>query len=239
MLLMLSGAIGAGKDTFGEFLYDSFDKFGYNVEVVKFADPIREAAFKLGFNPDDRATKEVPAIRHYKLSELDEAIFTTHTCLTPYERRMVAVRVHQRLINIRKEKHDGIYKPVVSTREFMQVVGGAVRDAKEDYYIQHMVLNVPESRINICTDTRFVNEQAIGDYSVYVERPNNPLAVNTLDASEAAQALLRGAAKKVILNHSTLDNLAELADYVATTLILKGYCDDAVKNASGTGIFIE
>lgn len=239
MLVMLSGAIGAGKDTFGEFLYDSFDKFGYNVEVVKFADPIREAAFKLGFNPDDRATKEVPAIRHYKLSELDEAIFTTHTCLTPYERRMVAVRVHQRLINIRKEKHDGIYKPVVSTREFMQVVGGTVRDADVDYYIKHMLSNVPVGRVNICTDSRFLNEQKIGDYSVYVERPNNPLAVNTLDASEAAQEALRGAAKKVILNDSTLDNLAEAADYVATTLISKGYCDDAVKEPNGTRILIE
>lgn len=234
MLLMLSGAIGAGKDTFGEFLYDSFDKFGYNVEVVKFADPIREAAFKLGFNPDDRATKEVPAIRHYKLSELDETIFTSHTCLTPYERRMVAVRVHQRLINIRKEKHDGIYKPVVSTREFMQVVGGVVRDADAEYYIKHMLSNVPAGRVNICTDSRFINEQKIGDYSVYIERPNNPLAVNTLDASEAAQKLLREGADRVLLNDSNLDNLAELADHVSTTLILKGFCNDAEKSG-GTG----
>lgn len=238
MLLMLSGAIGAGKDTFGELLYDSFDKFGYNVEIVKFADPIRQVAFALGFNPDDRATKEVPALRHYNLSDLSDEIFKTFTILPAYERRMVAVRVHQRLIATRKEKHDGIYKPNVSTREFMQIVGGAVRDCQEDYYIQHMLSNIPTGRINICTDARFLNEANIGDYRAYIERARNPNGVCTLDSSEAAQALLRRGADRIIHNNSTLDALAEEADFLATTLISKGLCDDAVKNTGGTGIIM-
>ncbi len=232
MLLMLSGAIGAGKDTFGELLLDSFDKFGYSAEVVKFADPIRNVAFELGFNPDDRATKEVPALRHYNLSDLSDAVFKFFPILPAYERRIVAVRLHQRLIGIRKEKHDGIYKPNVSTREFMQVLGGAVRDCQEDYYIQHMLSNIPTGRINICTDARFCNEAAIGDYRAYVSRPSNPNGVATLDASEAAQNVLRKTADKIIHNDSTLENLAEEADFLATQLIAKGLCDDAIKNAS-------
>lgn len=238
MLLMLSGAIGSGKDTFGELLVDSFDKFGYHAEVVKFADPIRELAFALGFNPDDRATKEVPALRVYNLSELCDTVFKVFSILPQYERRIVATRIHQRLINTRKELHEGVYRPVVSCREFMQVVGGCVRDADVEYYIKHMLSNIPVGRVNICTDSRFINEQAIGDFKAYIIRPDNPLAVQTMDSSEAAQKLLLKAADKVIKNDSTLDNLAEEADYLATSLINKGLCDDAVKNTSGTGIFM-
>ncbi len=234
MLLMLSGAIGAGKDTFADLLIDQFEKLGFNAGLVKFADPIRNVAFEMGFNPDDRETKELAAIRHYNLSDLSDAVFKGFPLLDPYHRRIIAVKVHQRLIHIRKEKHDGIFKPVVSTREFMQVLGGEVRKVDESYYIKAMLSNCPTGRVNICSDCRFVNEQAIGDASLYILRPNNPLAVKTVDSSEAAQDALRHAAHYIVLNTGTLDDLSATAETIAKLLIIKGLCNDA-QNSGRTG----
>lgn len=224
MLLMLSGAIGAGKDTFAELLLDAFEKYGRSAEIVKFADPIRNVAFAMGFNPDDRATKETPWLRVYKLSDLSDNVFNCFPYIEPFYRRLVACKIQQRLLAIRKERHNGVFHPVVSTREFMQVVGGCVREVDVNYYIKHLTASAPTNRVNIVSDCRFVNEQQIGDFAVYVYRPNNPHAVNTLDSSEQSQEVLAQRADHLINNDGSLDELAQAASNLAATLINRGKC---------------
>ncbi len=230
MIITISGAIGAGKDTLGDLLVDAFEEKGYRADTAMFAAPIKEVASQLGFNVENRDTKEIRAPRPYNPSALSDAIFNVMQYLPMFDRRLVAVQTHQKLLRLSKVKVDGVYVPNVSAREFMQTLGGVVRNYDENYYTKHLTNEYTPMQIMVVTDCRHLNEQACGFYKVYVQRDNNPYRVDTSDSSEAYQKELLLNADTIVYNFWSVSDLEYTADKLANTIIGLGGCEDAKKS---------
>ncbi len=217
MLITISGAIGSGKDTFANMLQDKLEANGHEVQQVKFADPLRQVAFNLGFNPDDRKTKELKRDIRFTANQLSDEIFRAMKYMDPMERRVVACRVWMNLVQehstISVEGHRRI---MVSCRELMIAVGMYVRAHQEDYFIQHLQHEIADSEAGffICSDCRFPNE-LVGRWHVHVNRANNPFDTGSKAVSESHRAVLMERADIILDNDESLVELEEEAFLVA------------------------
>lgn len=210
MLITLSGDIGAGKDTLANLLQDQFESAGITVEQVKFADPLREVAFALNFNPDNRDTKEFTHVQAWGAGALSDAIFRVADDVEPLARRTLASSLWIKIMKDHSLLTEMGYRvPNISCRTFMQLLGTEFRNRNENYFLDRLVRRVVStSTVFICSDCRYPNEQAVGGYKIYIHRPGNPHAVKTLHSSEAYQTVLMENADVIVKNDGTANDLS-------------------------------
>lgn len=221
MLVTISGAIGAGKDTFTDLMLDAFQHMNQPAKLVKFADPLRDVAFALGFNPDDRDTKEFVHVRSFTANQLSDEVFKAFRHLDAFARRILAVKVWQKIMT----DHaligpSGVRIPNISTRQFMVLLGMEARGIRPDYFIFHMRQEMGAyNGVAICSDCRFPNELDASDCHLHITRPNNPFLVDSKDVSESHQQYLAERADHYIDNKGTVDDLAYTAAALAAIVI--------------------
>ncbi len=228
-LIALSGEIGAGKDTFGDILADRFGFAGYDVELVKFAQPLKEVMALLEI-PDSRELKEVVQPYHMHRDALRwavEAVF-----------QYMPLEDCQKLC-------DGLWTKIVqcsfkfSSRQFQQWLGMDAREIRHDYFIHHLRQHTgcKPGTVFIVTDGRFINEREVADTGIHIVRRDNPLRVEYNDASEKSLDLLADAAEFVVYNEEREDwqeFLQDQADVIIDFMEHRGYCDD-VEITGGAG----
>ena len=228
-LIALSGEIGAGKDTFGDILADRFGFAGYDVELVKFAQPLKEVIARLGI-PDGRELKEV--VQKYQIDA--QALYNAIECVFQFmsmkDRQVLAFEMHAKLVRCNWE---------FSPRQFQQWLGMGAREIRADYFIHHLrqYTGCKPGTVFIVTDGRFMNEREVADTGIHIVRRDNPLRVESNDASEKSLDLLADAAEFVVYNEEREDwqeFLQDQADVIIDFMEHRGYCDD-VEITGGAG----
>lgn len=224
MLITISGAIGAGKDTLTDMMLEHFQTINQPAKLVKFADPLRDVAFALSFNPDNRDTKEFVHVHSFTANLLSDEIFKAFRHLDVFARRILAVKVWQKIMADHSLMGpSGVRIPNISCRQFMVLLGMEARGIRPDYFIFHMRQEMGQyDGVAICSDCRFPNELDTSDCHVHIERPGNPFAVESKDVSESHLDYLAQRADYAVSNNGTVSSLAEKAAALADTILIMG-----------------
>lgn len=204
------GLIGAGKDTFAEFLLKHLDG---NYITDKYARPLKELTCRIyGCSMEDledRKFKETPK-QVSRDSMVEEVFFTLDTVLKFTEEEMdtAADLFFENFSSAR----------ALSPREFQQVFGtDVVRATRKSAWCDYL-LNKPENIL--VTDVRFENE--LCDFNILVTRqPNIPRPAHS--SEHLAWDLEKHPTERppnllVLKNTGTLEDLERMAKYVAHKL---------------------
>ncbi len=227
--ITLSGEIGAGKDTFADILAEVMGEAGLTVEVVKFAQPLKDTIALLGI-PDSRELKEVVAEYRLEQQTLYDAIGSVFQYMGLHDRERLAYKMWSKMVAC---------KFMFSSRQFQQWLGMGARELRADYFIHHLKMHTQSGQgvVFLVSDSRFANERAVADTGIFIERPDNPLRVVTNDASEAGIDDARRDAEYLAHNdgdsETWRDRLEGQARWIVESLFFRGYCDD--ENTGGAG----
>jgi len=168
MKITMIGLAGAGKDTSALILQRVLAEQGYKFEIERYAKPLKTAAERVfGKDFDDRDFKEVPV----KVNQ-DRMIEATFDCLHSLK---FTEAEHEQASELFFE-HLG-FKPVLSPREYQQVLGTeVVRTVRQSAWVDRLK-NVTDRNL-IITDTRFENEVQYTNILVRrfenLDRPKHP-----------------------------------------------------------------
>lgn len=234
-IIVLSGAVGAGKDTLAALLLDKFEAAGVKSRIRRFAEPIKEACSMLGVDPDNRDTKELMQIYYVNSDRVNMVISEVFDDLDPNVQFEVACDIWQKLVACKRDPGGrGFY---FSPRQLQQWIGQGVRDFVPDYYKRRALTDAGEfGGITITPDCRFLNERDIASYHIHIERPSNPLAITTTDISEQHQDKLKAKSDWLVFNPAGGDWLSNLddvaADIVRHIYVKEGY---HVEESGGIG----
>lgn len=230
-LIALSGEAGAGKDTLADILVDRAGARKIKAKTIRFAQPIKEACYALGIDPDSREQKEVVQEYHLTYERLSEVVGAKFKYLTGPQRGEVASALYMKLVKGPRGTHGGFS---FSPRQFQQWLGMGVRDVQIDYFIKHLLAEstaLPDTLV-VVPDCRFPNEVGIAHTSVYITRPDNPCRIESTDASESHLEVLAGMAEFIVRNYDDPcgepweDILEGQADFLLSQLADRGYLDE-------------
>lgn len=231
-MIALSGEVGAGKDTVADLMVDALGSRGVQAEIRRFAQPIKDTCYDLGIDPDTREQKEVSQVYVIPARELEQAVRRNFPYLSEKEQFQVIHDVWTKLIcGPRYKNSDAGF--LFSPRQFQQWLGEAVRNQRQDYYMQTMLAECAKRPdvLFVIPDCRYLNEVGIAHTSLYIERPNNPCRISTTDSSESYQAQLKEQAEFVLLNEHACgedwkESLEYQVNYLIDQLTARGYLDD-------------
>jgi len=227
----LMGLAGSGKDTFAELLQAEFKALGLDVEIDRFAAPLKRAAERV-FGPkfDDRATKEVPEL--LTAEQWDRLVDASFLCAVEL------FGTDEYKLDQSSDLHAEVFAKFdpfsldplpLSSRLFQQLLGTEVMRAVDPECFTRRIFNSKQHVI--ATDVRFENEATgvantggvlyclIADRATPESKPEHVsehLAWNFTKHCEAPVRVFR------VLNNQDISALAKRAKGVA----LAHYLDD-------------
>ena len=194
-IIMLSGDMRAGKDTFGNILEDILGK-NFSINKGSFAASLKDAVQYLFEVPIDDKNKEV-AQDHY-----------------PVNANSIDPLLRQKLFKY--DQIDPDQELYWTPRMLMQALGWLGRCVNPDFWVKRMYID-PTDDYFIITDWRYVNEvdalrrlyPSYNIVTVRIERPGNPRS-----AAESENQLKDYKFDRIVFNDGTIEDFKAKALYL-------------------------
>ena len=194
-IIMLSGDMRAGKDTFGNILEDILGK-NFSINKDSFAASLKDAVQYLFEVPIDDKNKEV-AQDHY-----------------PVNANSIDPLLRQKLFKY--DQIDPDQELYWTPRMLMQALGWLGRCVNPDFWVKRMYID-PTDDYFIITDWRYVNEvdalrrlyPSYNIVTVRIERPGNPRS-----AAESENQLKDYKFDRIVFNDGTIEDFKAKALYL-------------------------
>lgn len=212
-IIGITGYAGSGKDTLAGILKEKLEAEGCSVQVVSFAQPIREITYELGLDIFDRDQKEVDVTLLFDDFEEDLRleIDVQLGAVTSQEERAELFAFFVDALVREGHLHYGPAGDTlhISPRRFAQLLGTeGGRNVHPDFWVR-LLAQLCTAEYALVADIRFPNEATVCDKLWARRRDVPPVA---LHESEAHIAALIEEATCVIGEADTLDDLGLIVD---------------------------
>ncbi|AUZ06339.2 hypothetical protein ADP71_31610 [Vitreoscilla sp. C1] len=219
MKIGIIGVAGSGKDTVASIIQQRFNQMGVQAEVCRFAEPIKAIAREV-FGPefDNRDVKEELVPFTHDMKFLAEGVLWDAGA-----RLLQHLKCHWRT-KFETLLNRLLVKDEISPRIFQQYVGTDLfRAIDSNVWVNATEIQASKFEVALLPDVRFVDEAAVCDVLIVVNRPG-VVAVAEHPSEVLANTLLQASFPKLITstgeikNHEPLELTLSVENYRRCTV---------------------